>query len=128
MNLNHGTASTGYQNAFNRYQTQNNAVFGRLSGLAGLGQNAASNTGTAGTQLGTGIAQAQAGAAASQAGGIMGVSGNLAGGANTYAGLQYLANNNNSSSNLGGSIPVASPGGSLQYDQWGNITGGGASS
>src|SRR5450755_3273667 len=48
MTFNQGTAATGYQNAFNRYQTQNNAVFGRLSGIAGMGQNAASNTGTAG--------------------------------------------------------------------------------
>jgi hypothetical protein len=99
MTFNQGTAATGYQNAFNRYQTQNNAVFGRLSGLAGLGQNAASNTGTAGTQLGTGIAQAQAGAAASQAGGIMGVTNALSGTANTGAGLAYLASQNNNNQN-----------------------------
>jgi hypothetical protein len=97
MTFNQGTAATGYQNAFNRYQTQNNNVFARLSGLAGLGQNAASNTGTAGTQLGTGIAQAQAGAAASQAGGIIGAGNAASGAANTYAGLAYLANNNSAS-------------------------------
>jgi hypothetical protein len=99
MTFNQGTAATGYQNAFNRYQAQNNAVFGRLSGIAGLGQNAASNTGTAGTQLGTGIAQAQAGAAASQAGGIMGVTNALSGTANTGAGLAYLASQNNNNQN-----------------------------
>src|ERR1039457_6329052 len=41
MSFNQGTAATGYQNAFNRYQTQQNNVWGRLSGLAGMGQNAA---------------------------------------------------------------------------------------
>jgi hypothetical protein len=72
MSFNQNMAATGYQNAFNRFQTQNNAIFSRLSGIAGLGQNAASNVGTSGTQLGTGIAQAQAGAAGSIAGGIVG--------------------------------------------------------
>jgi hypothetical protein len=72
MSFNQNMAATGYQNAFNRFQTQNNAIFSRLSGIAGLGQNAATQVGTSGTQLGTGIAQAQAGAAASTAGGIVG--------------------------------------------------------
>jgi hypothetical protein len=72
MSFNQGMAATGYQSAFNRFQTQNNAIFSRLFGIAGLGQNAASNVGTSGTQLGTGIAQAQAGAAGSIAGGIVG--------------------------------------------------------
>lgn len=35
-------ASQEYQNAFNRYQTQNQNVYSRLAGLAGIGQNAAS--------------------------------------------------------------------------------------
>lgn len=91
MGFNQSMAATGYQNAFNRYQTQTSNVFGRLSGLAGLGQNAASNTGTAGTQLGTGIAQAQAAAAGSQAGGIVGAT-NALGGAGSS--LAYLLNNN----------------------------------
>src|ERR1035438_6520157 len=74
MTFNQNTAATGYQNAFNRYQTQNNNVYARLSGLAGLGQNAASNTGTAGTSLGTGAAQSTAAAGAATAGGTVGVS------------------------------------------------------
>lgn len=87
MSFNQGMAATGYQNAFNRFQTQNNAIFSRLSGIAGLGQNAASQVGTAGTQLGTGIAGAQAGAAASQAGGIVGAT-NAVGGSSIP--LAYL--------------------------------------
>jgi hypothetical protein len=72
MNFNVGTANQFYGQYFNQDLAQKNAIFGRLSAIAGLGQNAASNVGTAGTSLGTGVAQAQAGAAASQAGGIVG--------------------------------------------------------
>jgi len=80
MGFNQGMASTGYQNAFNRFQTQQNNIFGRLSGIAGLGQNAASNTGVAGTQLGIGMGQAQAAAGASQAGGIVGATNSMSNG------------------------------------------------
>lgn len=129
MTFNQGMASTGYQNAFNRYQTQNNNTFARLSGIAGLGQNAASNTGTAGTSLGTGIAQAQGGAANALASGTLGVTGSLAGGSNTLAGLMYLNNGNtNNPNNLGGSTPMASAGNALTYDSSGNITGSAPSS
>jgi hypothetical protein len=72
MAFNQSMAATGYQNAFNRFQTTNQNIFNRLSTIAGLGQNAAANVGSSGTTLGTGIAGAQAGAAASQAGGIVG--------------------------------------------------------
>jgi hypothetical protein len=98
MIFNQGTAATGYSNAFNRFTTQQNNVWSRLTGLAGLGQNAASNTGTAGTQLGTGIAQAQAGAAASTAGGIVGASNAAGTGGAIYGGLQYLASQNSNNS------------------------------
>lgn len=94
MGFNQNMAATGYQNAFSRYMTQNNATFARLSGIAGLGQNAASNTGTAGVGLGTGAAQAIAGAGASQASGVLGATGSLAGGANSLAGLMYLNQQN----------------------------------
>ena len=93
MNFNQGMASTGYNNAFNRFQTQNNNIFSRLSAIAGLGQNAASNTGTAGTSLGTGIAQAQAAAAGSQAAGIVGATNSIA---NAGIPLAYLLANNSS--------------------------------
>lgn len=81
MSFNQNYAATGYQNAFDRFNTQQGNVFARLSGLAGLGQNAASNVGTAGTSLGTGIAQAQAGAGASRAAGISGAANSASGGA-----------------------------------------------
>jgi hypothetical protein len=70
--FNQNMAATGYQNAYNRWQTTNSNIFSRLSGIAGLGQNAASNVGTSGTSLGTGVAQAQAAAAGSIAAGQVG--------------------------------------------------------
>jgi hypothetical protein len=89
MAFNQGMAATGYQNAFNRFQTTNQNIFNRLSTIAGIGQNAASNVGTAGTQLGGGIAGAQAAAAGSQAGGIVGATSALGGSA---VPLAYLLN------------------------------------
>lgn len=116
MGFNQSMAATGYQNAFNRYQTTQNNTFARLSGLAGLGQNAASNVGTAGTSLGTGVAQAQAAAAGSIGGSIVGATNSLGGAATSNAYLSYLAgsggNNVNSfvQNNPVPSVPTADPG------------------
>lgn len=93
IGFNQGMAATGYQNAFNRFQTQQGNVFNRLSQLANLGQNAASNTGQAGVGLGTGVAQAQAAAGGSQAAGLVGA-GNAIG--NGATGLAYLLSGNSS--------------------------------
>lgn len=87
-NFNVGTANQFYNQYFNQDLAQKNSIYSRLSSLAGLGQNAATQTGNAGAQLGQGVAQAQAGAAASQAGGIVGATNNLAGG--SLAGMMYL--------------------------------------
>jgi len=77
INFNQGLATQTYNNAFSNYQTQQNNMFGRLNQLLTLGQNAAGNLGTAGTNLGTGVAQAQAGAGASTAAGLAGAAGGL---------------------------------------------------
>lgn len=92
MSFNQNMAATGYQNAFNRFQTQNQNIFNRLQGIAGLGQAAATQVGAAGTTLGTGIAGAQAGSAASQAGGIVGATNAIGGSAIP---LSYLMGGNN---------------------------------
>jgi hypothetical protein len=89
MAFNQGMAATGYQNAFNRFQTTNQNIFNRLSTIAQLGQSAASNVGTAGTQLGGGIAGAQAASAGSQAGGIVGATSALG---SSAVPLAYLLN------------------------------------
>ena len=97
--FNVGMASQNYQNYFNNTQTQQNNIFDRLNKIATLGQNAATNVGTAGTALGTGIAQATAAAAGSQAAGTVGSANALSGSA---VPLAYLMSGNNSSSLSGG--------------------------
>ena len=91
--FNQGLAASNYSNYFNQTQTQQNNIYNRLSGIAGLGQSAAAGVGNSGTQLGTGIAQAQAGQAASSAGGTVGATNALSGGASGLAGLMYLQQN-----------------------------------
>ena len=88
--FNQNLASTSYQNAFNNWNTTQNNIFSRLSGIAGLGQASANNTAAAGTTLGTGMAQSNAAAGAATAGGIVG-------GANAVSSaavpLAYMMNN-----------------------------------
>ena len=114
-NFNVGTANQYYGQYFNQFQQQQQNIFSRLSGIAGLGQNAASNVGTSGTQLGTGIAQAGAAAAGSNAAGIVGASNALSGSA---VPLAYLMSGQNSlsSSSQPGAMPNGmgppNPGGS----------------
>lgn len=110
--FNQNMASTGYQNAFNRFQTNNQNIYARLSGLAGLGQNAASNTGTAGTQLGIGAAQAGAAAGGSEAGGIVGATNNLSGAGMS---LGYLMSGQNTA-NAGGIYATGGNGTGAYYD------------
>lgn len=114
MSFNQGLAASNYSNYFNQFQTQQNNIFNRLQGIASMGQNAAGNLGTAGTQLGTGIAQAQAGAASSIAGGIAGASNNI-GQSNLLSNLM----------NPGGSgIPDLVPGGGVGSANTGTVSGG----
>lgn len=104
-----GTAAQYYNDyfnqantVFNQGQTQQNNIFSRLSGIAGLGQNAASNVGTSGTSLGTGAGQSTAASGAASAAGTVGasnaISGALTSGGNTLA-LNSILNNNSSTSN-----------------------------
>ncbi len=95
MSFNQGLAASNYQNYFNQFQTQQNNIFNRLNSIAQLGQNAAGNLGSAGTQLGTGIAQAQAAAGGSLAAGTVGVGNSIAGGA---VPLAYLLSGQNATS------------------------------
>lgn len=90
MDFNVGTANQYYGQYFNQFQQQQQNIFSRLSGLAGLGQNAATNVGTQGTALGTGIAQAQAAAGGSLAAGQVGSANTLANSLNSASSLGYL--------------------------------------
>lgn len=67
LKYNQDYAGTAYNDAFNRYQTQQGNIFSRLASLVQLGQNAAAGVGSQGTQL-----AGQAGQALTTAGGAAG--------------------------------------------------------
>lgn len=96
--FNVGTANKYYGDYFNQFNQQQQNIFSRLSGIAGLGQNAASNVGTSGTSLGTGAGQAQAAAGGSQAAGIVGSANALSGSA---VPLAYLLSGKGSGGDAG---------------------------
>jgi hypothetical protein len=50
--FNQGFAKTGYQAAFDRWNTSMSNTYARLAGIASLGQNAAAQTGSQGVQVG----------------------------------------------------------------------------
>ena len=88
-----GSASQEYQNAYNRFMQNQNTQYGRLAGLAGLGQNAAAGMGNQGVQTGANIAnttmagtaasnQYLTGAAQAQASGQVGMANAISGGLN----------------------------------------------
>jgi hypothetical protein len=120
MSFNQGMAGTNYQNYFNQFQTQQNNIFSRLSGIAGLGQNAAGMLGNNGAQLGTGIAQAQAGAAGSIAGGIVGATNS----ASSSLGLNYLLSQNGGFGGNNTYTSQYSPGGAAGSSGTDFISGG----
>ena len=82
--FNQNYANTAFSNAFNQYTTQQNNTYNRLYSLAGLGQNAASNTGAQGTALAGQSAQSAQNIGNAYAGGGIGVANNL-GQAGLYA-------------------------------------------
>jgi len=97
-----GLADSTYQNQFNNAVTNQTNAYNKLKGLVDLGENAAAQTGTAGTsaantaagaQIGAGNAQA---AAANATGGAISSAANSIGGYAAYKGLYGGSNNNNS--------------------------------
>jgi len=94
-----GLADSTYQNQFNNAVTNQTNAYNKLKSLVDLGENAAAQTGTAGTsaantaagaQIGAGNAQA---AAANATGGAISSAANSIGGYAAYKGL-YGGNNN----------------------------------
>lgn len=123
-NFNVGTANQYYGQYFNQFQQQQQNIFSRLSGLAGLGQNAATNVGTQGTSLGTGIAQAQAAAGGSLAAGQAGSAATLGNAVSGASSLAYLMGGGNVSSGVGAPNYSINSGGENGGDA-GAVTGGG---
>lgn len=91
-NYNQSAANTSFNNAFNQYQTQQGNIFSRLSGIATLGQNAASNTGAQGTALAGQAAQSAQNIGTAQAGGVVGAANAATGSISTA--LPWLAGGN----------------------------------
>jgi hypothetical protein len=81
QSYNQNFANTSFNNAFNQYQTQQNNVFSRLSGLATLGENAAANTGAQGTALANQSSQSATNIGTALNNGIQGAGSNALSGA-----------------------------------------------
>lgn len=84
---NQNLANTSFNNAFNQYQTQQGNIYSRLSNLANLGQNAATNTGQQGTQLAGQIAQSTQNIGTALAGGTVGAANAIGGTLGSLGGL-----------------------------------------
>jgi hypothetical protein len=79
-----GFARTGYNDAFNRYQTQQGNIFSRLSDIAHLGQNAAAGVGAQGTQLAGNAGQFTSNAGSAAGAGIVGAGNAASNGLTNY--------------------------------------------
>lgn len=90
IGYNQNYANTAFNNAFNQYQTQNQNIYNRLSGIAQLGQNAAANTGQQGTSLAGQAAQSATNVGTAQAAGQIGVANAAAGGLSSLSALPWL--------------------------------------
>ena len=84
--------SQEYMNAFNRYQTERNAMLNPLQSLAGVGQTTAAQLGQTGAANAANVGNLITGGAAAQAAGQVGAANAFTGGLGTY--LNYTSNNN----------------------------------
>jgi hypothetical protein len=120
MSYNQNYANTAFQNAFNQYQTQQGNIYNRLSGVAQLGQNAAANLGSQGTQLAGNIGQSVASAGAAQAAGTVGAANAISGG--IQSALPWLLAGGGGG---GGPYTAGAGGGFAGGTDWTTIPGGG---
>ena len=84
LKYNQDYAGTAYNDAFNRYQTQQGNIFSRLSSIASLGQNAAAGVGNNGVGLAGQAGQAITNAGTAQGAGAVGAGNALSGGLTNY--------------------------------------------
>jgi hypothetical protein len=87
---NQNYANTAYNTAATQYQNQQSAIYGRLAGIANLGQSAASQTAQSGTALAGQAAQSATNVGTAQAAGTVGAA-NAASGAVSNLGSIYAA-------------------------------------
>lgn len=96
-------ARTGYNDAFNRYQTQQGNIFSRLASIAQLGQNAAAGVGSTGANIAGNAGQAVSNAGGAAGAGIVGAGNALGGGLSDY----WLWKNYGGMSGSGGAVAPA---------------------
>lgn len=84
LNYSQGFARTGYNDAFNRYQTQQGNIFSRLFDLTRLGQSAAAGVGTSGTNAAANAGQFLSNSGSAYGAGIVGAGNSLSQGATNY--------------------------------------------
>lgn len=114
IGYNQNYANTSFNNAFNQYQTQNQNVYNRLSGIAQLGQNAASNTGQQGTSLAGQAAQSATNVGTTQAAGQIGIANAASSGLSSLSALPWLAQGG--TGGWGGGDPFSNSNGTLNQD------------
>lgn len=81
-----GLAGTTYQQQFQNYLGQNQQIYSMLSGIAGLGENAAAGSGQIGAGITSNITNLLTGGAAAQAAGTVGSANAITGAATGLAG------------------------------------------
>lgn len=91
QNYGQESASQEYQNAYNRFNADQTNQYNRLSNLVGIGQNAAAQTGNAGTQTAQAIANNTMQGANSQAAGTIAAGNSVANGFGSLLGLGGMA-------------------------------------
>lgn len=84
IGYNQDYANTGYQSAFDRFNTQNNNTYSRLAGLATLGQASAGNVAAQGTALAGQESTALTAAGKAQGGMYAGIANNIGSGVGNY--------------------------------------------
>ena len=88
--FNQNYANTAFNNAFQQYNTQQQNVYNRLSGIVGTGESAASNTGTGGSQYAGNIGQSLANAGTALGAGTIGLGNALGSAGSTLGALPWL--------------------------------------
>jgi hypothetical protein len=101
-----GLASTDFNNAYNQYMAQNQQEYNMLSGMAGMGQNAAAQTGTLGANAAGLAGNFNTQGAAAQAGGYMGAANAFGGAAMGLAGYNQYLQGMNAPAYGGGNTPM----------------------
>ena len=91
LNYGQDAASQEYSNAYNRFNADQTNQYNRLSNLVGIGQNAAAQTGNAGTQTAQAIANNTMQGANSQAAGTIAAGNSVANGFGSMLGLAGTA-------------------------------------